>query len=99
MGSRLFFWLQPVTMAFTDIGYPAGVVLAFSISTPRTLRWTGSSGPARRSAAVCCGGVASMRCESLHEPLAGTALEGHQAAPQRAAHVAMKAEVEEPCLA
>lgn len=42
-GSRLFFWLQPVTRALSVSGYCPGVVWAFSMSVPSTRHSSGGS--------------------------------------------------------
>src|SRR5689334_10406887 len=44
VGSRLLFWLQPFSSAFSVMGYESGTVLAFSTKTPSTRRCREFSG-------------------------------------------------------
>ena len=46
-GCRLLFWLQPLTSAFSVIGYWPGVVCAFSTRTPSTRHSAGESSMGR----------------------------------------------------
>src|SRR4030095_5434539 len=56
-GSRLVFWLQPPTMAFSDIGYVSGTVRCFSTSTPRTRASVGE----RVGEGIACGALGVPR--------------------------------------